>query len=213
MPRRAEDYRAAVRGVLFMRKRKDLRMLPVILAISDSDDRSYVQRVYEKYGRRLYKFAFSLLHNELDSEDCVHDVIVVLIDYLESYKTWNEGRRINFLIKCCRCIAINKYKKNKTDEQMIDPNISIENLRDSAEDVQGLIVSEESSRQILEMIEEMDPMYGDILYLRCFLHMSPSEIAERLGISKNLVNVRTHRARQILLKQRKEELDEIRNKR
>ena len=88
-------------------------MLPIILAIRDENDQHFVAEVYSKYSDRMQAIVKKYLDNGMDVEDCVQDVIIVLINYLEEYRTWDERHRLNFLMKCCRCIAINKYKENK----------------------------------------------------------------------------------------------------
>ena len=85
-------------------------MLPFILTIRDESDRSLVEDVYLKYGRKIYCIAGNYLKDDREIEDCVQDVFVMLIDHLEEYRVWQEKHQINFLVKCCRCIAINKYK-------------------------------------------------------------------------------------------------------
>ena len=198
-------------------KPKEYKMLPVILAIRDEEDRSYVEEVYIKYGPKLYYIANSYLNNVQDSEDCVQDVVIALIDSLEDYKCWDHRHQVNFLVKCCRCIAINKYKKRSKRESLESSINDTEEmpeleLADEETSIQEMVISEESKMRLVKMIEEMDPKYGDLLFFKGFLHMKNVVIAKMLNISVNLVNVRLKRARDILLSTRSEELDEIRRK-
>jgi RNA polymerase sigma factor (sigma-70 family) len=191
-------------------------MLPVILAIRDEDDRNFVEQIYVKYGRKIAGIARKYIDNELDVEDCIQDVFVVLIDRLEDFRQLTEVHQKNFLVKCCRCIAINKYKENmkrRSKEVSVDDgnSISIE-LPDESENIAELIISEENKRRICGIIEEMDPKYGDILYLRGFLGMKNVEIAKMLNISTELVNVRYQRARELILNTKGEAINEIRGK-
>ncbi len=189
-------------------------MLPFILTIRDESDRSLVEDVYLKYGRKIYCIAGNYLKDDRDIEDCVQDVFVMLIDHLEEYRVWQEKHQINFLVKCCRCIAINKYKvtaKRHRKEISVsgaeeDGDLEIE---DKDSDVAKPIISEETQRRVHELIETMDPKYGDILYLKGFLGMKNAEIAEMLNMSVDLVNVRLMRARKILLSTKGKELNEI----
>ena len=177
-------------------------MLPIILTIRDDDDRHYVERIYRKFGKKLYWIAYEHTHNHEDSEDCVGDVMVVLINNLEKFTAWPSRHQINFLIKCCRCIAIDKYhgneKRRKNEISLEDERISPSELADSAQDVEKLAVSEENRKKIVRYIEEMDPIYSDILYLRVFAGMKNGQIAQMLNISQNLVAVRFLRAKKII---------------
>lgn len=189
-------------------------MLPIILAIRDEEDRSFAEQIYIKYGRKIAFFAGKYLDNEPDVEDCIQDVFVVLIDHLEEFRHWTEEHQKNFLVKCCRCIAINKYKSNMkrySKEMSMDGEAGFE-LADGSENITELIISEENKRRICEIIENMDSKYGDILYLRGFLGMKNTEIAKMLNISAELVNVRYQRAKAIILSTKGEEINEIRGR-
>ena len=187
-------------------------MIPVILAIRDENDRSYVELQYKKYGRKLYKLAFKHTNNRLDSEDCVHDTVVVLINHLQDYRSWDEDHQKAFLYRCCRFIAIGKYKKNERNLREIESDVFVENIADVTENVPKKATAREALQKIRDAINEMDPKYGDILYFKAFIGMSNDEIAQIIGISKNLLEVRLHRARGYLHKALKEcDLDDIWN--
>ncbi len=189
-------------------------MLPIILAIRDENDRNFVEDVYQKYNKQLQVIAKYHLENIVDVEDCIQDVVVVLIDYVEKYREWTETHQFNFLVKCCRCIAINKYNYN---ERRYRKEISYNHMLDGKdfdlidEDayIERIVISSENQKRFAEIIEEMDPKYGDILYFRGFLGMKNVEIAKMLNVSEQLVSARLKKARTILLTTRRNEIDAI----
>ena len=189
-------------------------MLPIILAIRDENDRNYVEGIYLKYYKRIYYVADSHLNHHQDSEDCVQDVVIALIEHLEEFKTWTEKHQCNFLVKCCRCIAINKYnerEKRRSREFSIyeqDEYTEIE-IPDEDEIVDKMIVSQENQKRLAHLIEELDPKYGDLLFFKGFMHMKNTEIAKMLELPVNVINVRVVRARKILLQKRGDEINEI----
>ena len=61
-----------------------------------------------------------------------------------------------------------------------------------------------------DLIAELDPIYRDVLYLRYQCSMKNPDIAQLLNVSENVVKVRYHRAKKILLQKRGKELDEMR---
>jgi len=71
-------------------------------------DEKAISETDRKYGRYLYAIAYNIVHDDLDSEDCVSDTYV---------GTWNQipPTRPNvfqvFLAKITRNQAINKFKK------------------------------------------------------------------------------------------------------
>ena len=184
-------------------------ILPIILAIRDEDDRNFVADVYTKYTKHLQVVAKSHLENRLDVEDCVQDVVIVLINYLDKYRYWTETHQFNFLTKCCRCIATNKYnyneRRNNKEFSYNLPDGNDLDLVDEEAYIENLVISEETQKRFAKLIEDMDPKYGDILYFKCFLGMKNFQIAETLKMSQQLVSSRLKQARNILLTTKEEE--------
>ena len=192
-------------------------MLPIILEIRDENDRNYVQIVFDKYGDRLSSIARKYLGNTDDINDCVQDVVIALIKRLQDYQMWDEDHQFNFLVKCCRSIAINKYKRNRT---RLENEIGL-NYPDSDKDfdivdedslIEKIVISNENVKKIRDLIENMDPIYGDILYFKGFVGMKNVDIAKTLNLSVDVVNMRLMRARKILLTTRGDDINEIRRK-
>ena len=179
-------------------------MLPIILAIRDEEDRNFVADVYIEYSDKLQAIARKYLHNHMDVEDCVQDVVILLIDYLEDYRSWDEKHRQNFLVKCCRCVAINKYnyskRKQKNEFNMSElSDDKVFEIADEDSCVEKLFVSEENQRKLRQAIDDMDPIYSDVLYFKAFLGMKNIEIAKTLNVSSAVINTRLMRARRMLL--------------
>lgn len=200
-------------------------MLPIILAINNEDDRAYVEKIYGEYGKKIYKVAFKILNNTEDAEDCVHDVVKIIIDNLEMFQALEGEQLIKLLVTCSRNAALNIYRKNKikhinegkrksyTDDETNEKSLDIESVSDDGMFVDLIVINEENRKRISEMIEELDPIYKDVLYLRYQYSMKNQDIAKILKISENVVKVRYHRAKKILLQKRGKELDEMRKNR
>ena len=67
--------------------------------------------------------------------------------------------------------------------------------------VDTLVVNEENIRRVREAIQEMDDMYGDILFFKYFMNMKNIDIAREFELNINVVNTRIHRGLKILKKQ------------
>ena len=192
-------------------------MLPIILAIRDEDDQNFVSIVFDKYSNQLTAIAEKYLSNTVDVEDCIQNVFVILIKRLQEYQMWDEKHQFNFLAKCCRCIAVNKYKNNqKRLENEIGLNYPNNDkdfdIIDEDSLIEKIVISNENLKKIRDLIEDMDPTYGDILYLKGFLGMKNVDIAKTLDLSVDVVNTRLTRARKILLTTRSDDINEIRRK-
>ena len=197
-------------------------MLPIILAINNEDDRNFVEKIYVQYGKKIYKVAFKVLNNSEDAEDCLHDVIKIIIDHLDVFQSADGERFIKLLVTCTRNAALDIYRKNKikhinerkrklyTNEEIDDNDVDIENIPDEDMFSDLILINEENRKRISEMIEELDPLYRDVLYLRYQYSMKNQDIAKILKVSESVVKVRYHRAKKILLQKRGKELDEMR---
>ena len=197
-------------------------MLPIILAINNEDDRNFVEDIYHQYGKKIYKIAFNILKKEADAEDCLHDVIQTIIDDVDSFRSVSHEYLINLLVKCTRNAAINQYnreKKRHAVEISMHTKLSHYNpgeddtemeFADDLEPFESILINEENQKRLSELISELDKIYQDVLYFRYQMWMTNAEIAKLLSISENTVKVRLYRARNILLKTRSKELNELR---
>lgn len=198
-------------------------MLPIIMAISNEDDRHFVEDIYNQYGDKLYKIAYDILRKAEDAQDCFHDIIKNVIDNVEIFRsTKDEEHLMNLLIKCARNTAINKYKREKkrrslevgmfmaSDSWDADECDIEMNLADDSNRTDDIVINEENRKRLSELISGLHTIYQDVLYLRYVMWMSGAEIARILSISESTVNIRLHRARKILLNTRGKELDELR---
>lgn len=88
-------------------------MFSIVLKINDEDDRNFVENIYHQYGKKIYKIAFNILKKEADAEDCLQDVIKIIIDDVDRFRSASHEYLINLLVKCTRNTAINKYKREK----------------------------------------------------------------------------------------------------
>lgn len=197
-------------------------MLPIILAINNDEERNFVEEIYTQYGKRIYMVALNILKHSEDAEDCLQDVIRIIIDHLEIFRAMDREGLIKLLVTCTRNAALDIYRKNKikyfyeektkrySDDEMESDNGRMENIPDEEALADSILISSENQKRIAAMIEELEPIYRDILFLRYRYAMKNQEIAKILNISENAVKVRYHRARKILLEKRGRELDEMR---
>lgn len=176
-------------------------MLPIELAtvIENDEDREYVERIYEKYKKQMYVAANKILFDEAESWGAVHDTIIVVTDYLDVFRDWTEQHQVNFLCKCTRTFAYKEYKRNKTYKEntfsISDTDEAPEiDIADDSMSLENLYINEENKKIIREAIEEMDQLYGDMLYFKYYMNMRNVDIARTFKIKLGTVNVRLSRA-------------------
>ncbi len=192
-------------------------MLAIILAIADEEDRLLVEQLYTTYEEKLYHIAYSILHNHHDAEDCIHDTIVKVIDYLPKYKSISDTYRSNLLFITCRNVAINIYNKKKDHNINVisitniseDDSFSEYDIRDYSADVEKLIVDQENADLIQNLIRRLDELDRDVVVLKYFFQFRTREIADVLHLTENAVNLRLSRARKRIMEEGGEALHGI----
>lgn len=88
-------------------------VLAIIMAIADENDRLFVENLYLQYSKKMNAVAIKILHNEADAEDCVHDVVGIIIDNLECFRSADREDLKGLIMICTRNAAINCYNRNK----------------------------------------------------------------------------------------------------
>lgn len=196
-------------------------MLAVIMAITDEDDRLFVETVFNKYSKKMYLIAVNILNNHEDAEDCVQDTIVKIIDRLDNFrKAEQEEYLIKLIVITCRNTALNKYKSNrkKDIEQFSttvydeDEESSVMDIPDDSSNVEKLVMSDYTCRCLTEIIDSLDYKYRDILVLKS-MGYDYDDIARIMNISQTLVRKRYSRARKMILEKGGASLYEHRDQR
>lgn len=195
-------------------------MLPIILAINNAEERSFVEQIYDKHKNKIYRIAFDILHNPEDAEDCLQNVFQTIIDNLDMFKSAEHYAFIKLIVTCTRNEAIDIYRKNKRRNKFEtqfnvywddDSECSdIEDIADNNITIDSMLINVENQKRISEMIEALKPIYRDVFQLRYKYSISNQDIARILKISEGAVKVRYLRAKKMLLQKWEEELNEMR---
>ncbi|MBR7008823.1 MAG: sigma-70 family RNA polymerase sigma factor [Ruminococcus sp.] len=167
-------------------------MLPMIyMALVDESDLPDFEQLYIKYKQQLYRVAFSILHNEQDSEDALQNAFINIANNFKKISEIPCNELTAYLVIICRNAAINIYNTNKTIAQRtaaLDETVTSEDVIACADDKEALI----------QAIKQLPQEYKDIIFLYELRDFSAKETAKLLGISENLVRVKAHRARKML---------------
>ena len=193
-------------------------LLTLLMSIENEDDRSFVEILYLTYEKKLYMMAESILHNRYDAQDCVHEVICAVMRHIEFFEAKSETDKKRLLAVCCRNEAFKIYNRRKKDlymqfsmtqygESEADGDSQLD-IEDPDSDVRRLVIHEENVRLLRRLVDELSPIYRDVIQLRYYDRLSTVEIADLLGITDNLVRMRLKRAKRILLEKGGDELYE-----
>jgi len=182
-------------------------MLEIIMSIENEEDRSFVSSIYKEYAGKMKIIANNILNNEQDAEDCVHDVVVLIIEKLEKFKVeTNENYLKSLLELVCRNVARDKYRKkqrrNKNEYSTTvydDDDYEILDIPDDAYNAEKIVLSEYNYKYLMECVNNLEDKYRDVILLK-YRGWDNKDIADLLCISVEAVRQRLHRAKMKIIK-------------
>ena len=184
-------------------------MLPIILAIENEEERSFIEYIYDKYSKYMYKIANEVLNNHHDAEDVVHDIIIKIIDKADKLLAQGDGDSLKKLIVITtRNQAITKYNKNRKISQntisssFIDEDgyLHEKDIIDPYSNVEDIVECEENIKILQGLIDNLDPKYRDVFVLMS-QGFTNQEISDIMNISIETVRQRYHRGKKLILEE------------
>ena len=173
--------------------------------IGDSNDKEFFENLFYSYRKQMLYLALSIVHNQNDAEDIVHDVFLKIAQrYMPVVrKIKNENDMRNYLLKATKNTALNKIRKCKRDNCSLD-NIS-EFSRDNTkvladEDFLDKICAQSEYKQIIDAIESLDEHYRNSLYYHFVLEIPISQVAKILNQPISTTKMQLVRGKKMLLK-------------
>ena len=158
------------------------------------------------YERMVYLSILAMLRNEQEAEDAAQEVMVNAFRHLKGFRgdakfsTWlvtiamNEGRQRLRKAKAAQLESLDEDKEDREGD--FTPAV----LTDWREIPSEALEKKEMRQKLREAVEQLPPIYREVLVLRDLEELNQEETAKALGISITLVKVRLHRARMMLQK-------------
>lgn len=155
----------------------------IILKQFRANDKNAINRLYELYSGKLYRFAFSYLKTEEDSLDVIQTVFLNLWDKRKQLKEDTNLEAYLFTITKNAVISIFRKKVQEKNylEHLRHTAIVSHNHTEEQYDYEVL------SEKIRELIEELPEQRQRIFKLDKEKGLSNKEIAEKLNISVKTV--------------------------
>lgn len=164
------------------------------------------ETLVRRYGGQLLRLARRFLNNEEDARDALQDAMLAVHRSIASFEgtamlsTWLHRIVVN------ACLMRLRTKRRRPEETDIEPLLPsfIEDGHQSApsvpwsESAESLLEREETRTLVRSAIEQLPDAYRIVLVLRDIEEKSTEETAAILGVTRNAVKIRLHRARQAL---------------
>jgi RNA polymerase sigma-70 factor (ECF subfamily) len=157
------------------------------------------ETAFDEYADSLFRHAYFRVSNRMRAEELVQDTFMKTWDHIHkggAVQNWKA-----FLFRVLNNAIIDEYRKKKSTS--LDALLEQEDVhegmfadlhtegRDAQESALDSSFNTEALMSALGQLKESDRR---LVVMRCIDERTPSEIAELLGESENVVSVRTHRA-------------------
>lgn len=164
--------------------------------IDNDDDRAKFEILYNKYRKRMVYTAYSVLGNNEDAEDAVHDTFIKIARNMRSIQDPDSDETLSYVLKATKNTAINLSQKNTTRNKHIQLE-DVENISDG-QFFEELRI-QENYGEAVEAIKSLNGIYRDVLFYRFAAGMDIKEIADLLGRNKTTVRQQIVRGKKKLL--------------
>lgn len=144
--------------------------------------------IYARYADSVYGYVRSIVQDQHEAEDITQHVFAKLIDVIGKY----EQREVPFfawILRVARNVAVDHLRRRRA--------IPVEEVRPTGvhEDHQ---LGRVRMRELQEALSTLPQEQREVLFLRHFAGLSPTEIAQRTGRTEGSVHGLHHRGRRAL---------------
>ena len=157
-----------------------------------------IEQLYSNYSKIMYHVAYQILNDQFLAEDAVQNAFMKLEKNKFKIDSITCNKTKSFMVIITRNIAIEIYNKKKKEAPTYDSR-ELDEIPDNKLVPIDIIINNESISEIRDALSLLDSKYSDIILLKYFSDYSNIEIASLLNISEDLVRVRLHRAKKLLL--------------
>ena len=177
--------------------------------ISDDDSKRTFEYYYVTYRRQMFYSAKSVLHNDSDAEDAVHNAFMGIAKHIDVLLSADEDKGRYYCIKAAKNAALNIARKNSHTSDVL----SIEDMYAVAdEQAFESLIDHSEYEDVLDVIRNMDDIYRDVLYLRYVMDMSVKKIANVLDRKEATVKQQLVRGKKMLISALSEEVMTVNGK-
>jgi RNA polymerase sigma-70 factor (ECF subfamily) len=152
---------------------------------------AFQQMLYKRYAAKMLTVCMRYTSKKEVAEDILQEGFLIVFEKMSQFKM--KGSFEGWVRKIMVNKAIEHYRK----EMHVYPVVNIEDGEEigvSAED----LLSNINAKELLQMIQELPPMYKMVFNLYVFEGMTHKEIAEELGIAEGTSKSNLSDARGIL---------------
>ena len=167
-------------------------------------DLTAFEELVTRYQKPIFKIAYRMVGHKEEAEDLTQEVFIHIYQIMNHFNPEKKFKPWLYRVAVNTCISRLRRKRKVvvlSFDDALTGSADFDNVRAVSPDKNVEI--QELQREVFRAVLEMPENYRAMIVLRYQLDLTNSEIAETLGITRENVEVRMHRAhknlRRILL--------------
>lgn len=167
-------------------------LLYYLSLIESQEDQSKFEKIYNSHRKLMLFVARRVLKEPQLAEDAVQNAFIKIIHNLNRIDDLNCHKTKHFIVIITKNAAIDLMRKEKRQRYFCEEDMSKYN------DSSSIDLTAFEMEYIIDKIEQLKPIYRDILQLKIQFDLSDRQIAVLLDISYETVRKRLERSRKLL---------------
>lgn len=160
----------------------------IIMMFLDSDERSFMEKLYTNYYRLMIKTARIYVDSPYDLEEVVSDACIALINNISTLRNLDEKRLPAYITKAVMNKACDFLRREKSLAELCIPiDEKIYELTDTREDVESQVVFGDQVKTVLCVSRALPHKERQAFLLKYKYGVSCQQIAQMIGISEKSV--------------------------
>lgn len=171
-----------------------------IIELFSQRNEKAIERLSGEYGAYCKKISMSILHNQEDVEECFNDCLLTAWNTIPPQPSEPKYLGV-YLYRLVRNRSLKKLRYNKAEKRNSTKNLVLDELLEvlpALETAETTLLAKELTEQLNLFLEGLDKESHAIFMLRYWFHAPTVDIAERLHLKINTVNVKLKRIRKKL---------------
>jgi RNA polymerase sigma-70 factor (ECF subfamily) len=164
--------------------------------LADASNKEEFNALYERYKRKMYIVAYTILRDQQSAEDAVHDSLIKIIRNFEKYKQIPSNEVEGWIVIIVKNTARDFLKKSRRFEELNESQ-EIISVNDTEQNF--------CYRHLVSLIRSMPENYRTLLELKFVLEWSNIQIAKYFNTNENAVAAKLFRARKKLFRKLEKE--------
>lgn len=174
--------------------------------IDDESHRRLFEEIYISYRKQMFLVARSVLGNDSDAEDIVHDVFLKIAkNHMPSISKIEKDVDLrNYLLKATKHTALDLWRKHQRERIAAEAELEavVPDVADLTDDafVEKICNTIEYGR-IVSAITSLKDIYREVMYYHFVMDLSVPEVAKLMDCKVSTVKQRLVRGKKILYAQ------------